>query len=61
MEKNGFINYYNLKQFGNKSIPMHKIGKSIVKSDWNGAIKMILSQYNGGNIEEKKLKLYFRS
>lgn len=58
VEKNGFINYFTMKQSENKSVPMHEIGKLIVKNNWNEAIKMILSQYDINSESEKTMKLY---
>lgn len=58
IEKNGFINYYSLKRFGNKSIPMHRIGRCILKANWDEAIKMILCQYDVTKEEQKTMKLY---
>jgi len=46
-----------MKQSKNKSVPMYKIGKFIVKNNWNEAIKLILSQYNTNSESEKNMKL----
>lgn len=34
MKNNGFINYYGLQRFGNSEIPSYKIGKYLLKEDF---------------------------
>ena len=40
--KNGFINYFGLQRFGTTSIGTHQIGISLLKGDWQEAIRLIL-------------------
>ena len=43
LKDNGFINYYGLQRFGNSStVKTSDVGLALIKSDWKGAIEMIL-------------------
>ncbi|KAF8517809.1 pseudouridine synthase [Gautieria morchelliformis] len=42
LKENGFINYYGMQRFGTASIPTHSIGLALLRSDWTGAISLIL-------------------
>lgn len=57
--KNGFINYYGMQRFGTRSIATHIMGKAMVKSDWEEAIKLILSTYDSSKPGDKELRMYF--
>jgi tRNA(Glu) U13 pseudouridine synthase TruD len=46
-----------MKHFENKSVPMHEIGKFIVKNNWSEAIRLILSQYDTNSESEKNMKM----
>lgn len=43
LRDNGFINYYGMQRFGTFSVSTHTIGTHILKSDWETAVKLILS------------------
>lgn len=55
---NGFVNYYGMQRFGTRSIPTHEVGKAIIKEDWAGAVKLILSQYDTSKPGDKQLREY---
>ncbi|KZV76135.1 tRNA pseudouridine synthase D [Peniophora sp. CONT] len=43
----GFINYYGMQRFGTAAIPTHTIGLAFLKSDWQGAVNLILRERPG--------------
>ncbi|KAF5363345.1 hypothetical protein D9756_000469 [Leucocoprinus leucothites] len=43
----GFINYYGMQRFGTASVPTHSIGLTLLRSEWQKAIDMILSKRYG--------------
>mmetsp|Transcript_17628 Transcript_17628/g.29777 ORF Transcript_17628/g.29777 Transcript_17628/m.29777 type:complete len:168 (+) Transcript_17628:644-1147(+) len=45
VEQAGFINYFGLQRFGSYNIRTHEIGKHILKMDWEGVVRLILSQH----------------
>ncbi|KZT41182.1 tRNA pseudouridine synthase D [Sistotremastrum suecicum HHB10207 ss-3] len=42
MKTGGFINYYGMQRFGTAAIPTHAIGLALLRSDWAGAVSLIL-------------------
>ncbi|KAF8591414.1 pseudouridine synthase [Ramaria rubella] len=42
LKEHGFINYYGMQRFGTASIPTHSIGLALLRSDWTGAVSLIL-------------------
>ncbi len=43
----GFINYYGMQRFGTASVPTHSIGLTLLRSEWQKAVDMILSKRHG--------------
>ncbi|VDB85446.1 unnamed protein product [Peniophora sp. CBMAI 1063] len=47
IKTNGFINYYGMQRFGTAAIPTHTIGLAFLRSDWQGAVNLILRERPG--------------
>ena len=43
----GFINYYGMQRFGTASVPTHSIGLTLLRSEWQKAVDLILSKRHG--------------
>jgi len=43
----GFINYYGMQRFGTASVPTHSIGLTLLRSEWQTAVDLILSKRHG--------------
>lgn len=44
LQHNGFINYFGMQRFGTFSISTHVLGIMLLKSDWKGAVELILAE-----------------
>ncbi|TPX36701.1 hypothetical protein SmJEL517_g01223 [Synchytrium microbalum] len=42
LKASGFINYYGMQRFGTQSVSTHSIGVKLLKSDWQGAVDLVL-------------------
>uniref|UniRef100_A0A8C6WE08 Pseudouridylate synthase 7 homolog n=1 Tax=Neogobius melanostomus TaxID=47308 RepID=A0A8C6WE08_9GOBI len=47
----GFINYYGMQRFGTTAVPTFKVGKAILKNDWNEVVDLILLPRPGAEKE----------
>ncbi|XP_037804889.1 pseudouridylate synthase 7 homolog [Penaeus monodon] len=43
LRSQGFINYYGTQRFGTSTVPTHRIGKELLRSQWQEAVDLILS------------------
>jgi tRNA pseudouridine13 synthase len=43
LKENGFVNYFGLQRFGNRSVHTHEIGLAILQGEWQRAVDLILS------------------
>lgn len=44
LKNNGFVNYYGVQRFGTSAIATHQVGILLLKSDWQGAIELLLKE-----------------
>ncbi|GAA5958444.1 hypothetical protein JCM3765_007878 [Sporobolomyces pararoseus] len=44
---NGFLNYYGMQRFGTAPIPTHLIGLALLRSEWELAVDLIMSERQG--------------
>ena len=51
LQNTGFINFYGMQRFGNSSVPTHAIGLALLRSEWNEAARLILSERDGDSEE----------
>ncbi|XP_063611845.1 pseudouridylate synthase 7 homolog, partial [Penaeus indicus] len=43
LRSQGFINYYGTQRFGTSTVPTHRIGRELLRSQWQEAVDLILS------------------
>ncbi|KAG5519841.1 hypothetical protein PMAC_000116 [Pneumocystis sp. 'macacae'] len=44
LKSNGFVNYYGMQRFGTSTIATHVVGILLLKSDWKGAVELLLKE-----------------
>ncbi|KAG4301823.1 hypothetical protein PCANB_002074 [Pneumocystis canis] len=44
LKKNGFVNYYGMQRFGTSATGTHEVGILLLKSDWRGAVELLLKE-----------------
>lgn len=49
VKENGFINYFGLQRFGSGGAPTSEVGLAMLKEDWKGAVKLIMTPRLGEN------------
>lgn len=49
VQKFGFINYFGLQRFGTGGAPTSEVGIAMLKEDWKGAVKLIMTPRIGEN------------
>lgn len=49
VQKFGFINYFGLQRFGTGGAPTSEVGIAMLKEDWEGAVKLIMTPRIGEN------------
>eukprot|EP01101_Sappina_pedata_P010093 TRINITY_DN6273_c0_g1_i1.p1 TRINITY_DN6273_c0_g1~~TRINITY_DN6273_c0_g1_i1.p1 ORF type:complete len:677 (-),score=235.74 TRINITY_DN6273_c0_g1_i1:30-1934(-) len=59
LQSKGFINYFGLQRFGKGSVGTHEIGKLLLKSDWEQALKGIMSPCDLDRDETRAAKAMF--
>ncbi|GAA5923167.1 pseudouridine synthase PUS7 [Sporobolomyces koalae] len=47
LRSHGFLNYYGMQRFGTAPIPTHLIGLALLRSEWEFAVDLILSERQG--------------
>jgi len=47
LRSNGFLNYYGMQRFGTAPIPTHLIGLALLRSEWELAVDLIMSEREG--------------
>eukprot|EP00118_Oscarella_pearsei_P009351 m.53784 g.53784 ORF g.53784 m.53784 type:complete len:587 (+) comp34278_c0_seq6:340-2100(+) len=57
LQSKGFINYFGMQRFGTYSVPTYQIGKALLDSKWNEAIKLILDPRIDDNPEIAKARV----
>ncbi|GAV81172.1 TruD domain-containing protein [Cephalotus follicularis] len=45
--RHGFINYFGLQRFGSGSVPTHCVGATLLRGEWEAAVRMILDPRGG--------------
>lgn len=55
IQRNGFLNYYNIQRFGGQRLLSHKLGRLILQGHYAEAIKKALVEQNKFNIRLVKL------
>lgn len=51
LQETGFINYYGMQRFGTTAVPTYKVGRAILKNDWNQVVDLILMPRPGAEKE----------
>ncbi|XP_055011844.1 pseudouridylate synthase 7 homolog, partial [Boleophthalmus pectinirostris] len=51
LKETGFINYFGMQRFGTTAVPTFKVGKAILKNDWNEVVDLILLPRSGAEKE----------
>lgn len=49
VKERGFINYFGLQRFGSGGAPTSEVGLAMLKEDWEGAVKLIMTPRLGEN------------
>lgn len=49
VKERGFINYFGLQRFGSGGAPTSEVGLAMLKEDWQGAVKLIMTPRLGEN------------
>lgn len=49
VRERGFINYFGLQRFGTGGAPTSEVGLAMLKEDWEGAVKLIMTPRLGEN------------
>lgn len=44
LKNKGFVNYYGIQRFGTSVIGTHEVGILLLKSDWKGAVELLLKE-----------------
>ncbi|KAG4306316.1 hypothetical protein PORY_000304 [Pneumocystis oryctolagi] len=44
LKNKGFVNYYGIQRFGTSTIRTHDVGILLLKSDWKGAVELLLKE-----------------
>ncbi len=57
VKEKGFINYFGLQRFGSGGAPTSEVGLAMLKEDWEGAVKLIMTPRLGENEATHKSKV----
>lgn len=49
VKERGFINYFGLQRFGSGGAPTSEVGLAMLKEDWEGAVRLIMTPRLGEN------------
>ena len=49
VRERGFINYFGLQRFGSGGAPTSEVGLAMLKEDWEGAVRLIMTPRMGEN------------
>lgn len=49
VKERGFINYFGLQRFGSGGAPTSEVGLAMLKEDWEGAVKLVMTPRMGEN------------
>lgn len=49
VKERGFINYFGLQRFGSGGAPTSEVGLAMLKEDWAGAVRLIMTPRMGEN------------
>lgn len=60
VKEKGFINYFGLQRFGSGGTPTSDVGMAMVKQDWEGAVKLVMTPRMGENEATHDSKVFRR-
>lgn len=49
VKEQGFINYFGLQRFGTGGAPTSDVGMAMLKEDWEGAVRLVMTPRMGEN------------
>ncbi|CAM9768313.1 unnamed protein product, partial [Hapterophycus canaliculatus] len=59
VKERGFINYFGLQRFGSGGAPTSEVGLAMLKEDWQGAVKLIMTPRLGENEATHQSKVHY--
>ncbi|CAN0520914.1 unnamed protein product, partial [Ectocarpus sp. 12 AP-2014] len=59
VKERGFINYFGLQRFGSGGAPTSEVGLAMLKEDWAGAVRLIMTPRMGENEATHASKVHY--